>query len=72
VAATKILAVRAGTITQPACLVLVDSSFSQPPAFLVKVGSGLRPRTKRVKNDCTLSADYYNINSLNNYIFYYY
>ncbi len=29
--------------------------------FLVKAGSGLRPRTKKVKNDCTLSADYYNI-----------
>ena len=28
---------------------------------LVKVGSGPRSRTKRVKNDCTLSADYYNI-----------
>jgi hypothetical protein len=30
--------------------------------FFVKAGSGLRPRTKRVKNDCVLSADYYNIN----------
>ncbi len=30
--------------------------------FLVKAGSGPRPRTKRVKNDCTLSANYYNIN----------
>jgi hypothetical protein len=26
---------------------------------LVKAGSGPRPRTKRVKNDCTLSAYYY-------------
>ncbi len=30
--------------------------------FLVKAGSGPRPRTKRVKNFCALSADYYNIN----------
>ncbi len=40
--------------------------------FFVKAGSGPRPRTKRVKNDCTLSADYYNINKLNYYILYYY
>jgi hypothetical protein len=30
--------------------------------FLVLAGSGLRPRTKRVKTYCTLPADYYNIN----------
>jgi hypothetical protein len=36
------------------------------------VGSGPRPRTKRVKNDCTLSTDYYYINCLNYYILYYY
>ncbi len=40
--------------------------------FLVTAGSGPRPRTKRVKNDCTLSADYYNINQLNYFILYYY
>ncbi len=33
--------------------------------FLVKTGSAPRPRTKRVKIDCTLSADYYNINVVN-------
>jgi hypothetical protein len=38
-------------------------------SFLDVYGSGPRPRTKRVKNDCTLSADYYNINS---YIIIYY
>ncbi len=36
--------------------------------FLVYAGSGPRPRTKRVKFDCTLSADYYNINQLYYYI----
>ncbi len=30
--------------------------------FFVQAGSGPRSRTKRVKNDCNLSADYYNIN----------
>ncbi len=36
------------------------------------MGSGQRPRTKRVKVDCTLSADYYHINKLKYFILYYY
>ncbi len=36
--------------------------------FLVEAGPGPRPRTQRVKNDCTLPADYYNFNQLNYYI----
>jgi hypothetical protein len=30
--------------------------------FLVEAGPRPRPRTQRVKNDCSLSTDYYNIN----------
>jgi hypothetical protein len=38
--------------------------FAAPKTGFVFVfaSSGPRPRTKRVKIDCTLSADYYNIN----------
>ncbi len=39
--------------------------------FIIQA-TGPRPRTKRVKNDCTLSADYYITNYLNYYILYYY
>ncbi len=41
-------------------------------SFLIEAGPGLTPSTQRVKNDCTLSADYNNINQLNYYILYYY
>jgi hypothetical protein len=36
--------------------------------FFVEAGSRPRPRTKRVKFDCTLSADYYNIKVILLYI----
>ncbi len=43
----------------------------QSVVFLFYAGSGPRPRTKRVKFDCTVSAYSYNINQLYYYILLY-